>query len=65
MAFRYCTKVPTIGDNVKYYRYMIFERGNEVLKTGHFCLSSIGCFNVPFDGYGIANWRMMDKVNIS
>ena len=50
---------------MKYYRYMIFERGNEVLKTGHFCLSSIGCFNVPFDGYGIANWRMMDKVNIS
>ena len=40
---------------------MSFERGIEVLNTGHFRLSPIGYFNDPFDGYGVAVGRMSDE----
>lgn len=40
---------------------MNFNRGVEVLRTGYFRLSPIGCFNDPFDGYGVAIGRMSDE----
>jgi len=46
---------------VRYYRYMSFERGIEVLNTGRFRLSPIGYFNDPFDGYGVAIGSMSDE----
>lgn len=46
---------------MKYYRYMSFKRGMEVLRTGHFRLSPISCFNDPFDGYGVTTRSMTDE----
>ena len=46
---------------MRYYRYMSFERGIEVLNTGCFRLSPIGYFNDPFDGYGVAVGSMSDE----
>lgn len=46
---------------MRYYRYMSFERGIEVLNTGRFRLSPIGYFNDPFDGYGVAIGSMSDE----
>jgi hypothetical protein len=40
---------------------MNFQRGVEVLNTGHFRLSSIGFFNDPFDGYGVTVGGMSDE----
>lgn len=46
---------------MRYYRYMSFERGIEVLNTGCFRLSPIGYFNDPFDGYGVAVGSMSNE----
>lgn len=46
---------------MRYYRYLNYERGIEVLKTGRFRLSPISYFNDPFDGYGVAIGRMSDE----
>ena len=46
---------------MKYYRYMNYDRGIEVLKTGWFRLSPISYFNDPFDGYGVAIGSMTDE----
>ena len=46
---------------MRYYRYMNYERGIEVLKTGRFRLSPISYFNDPFDGYGVAIGSMTDE----
>jgi hypothetical protein len=46
---------------VRYYRYVNYERGIEVLKTGRFRLSPISYFNDPFDGYGVAVGSMTDE----
>ena len=46
---------------MRYYRYVNYERGIEVLKTGRFRLSPISYFNDPFDGYGVAIGSMTDE----
>ena len=46
---------------MRYYRYMNYERGIEVLQTGRFRLSPISYFNDPFDGYGVAIGSMTDE----
>jgi len=46
---------------MKYYRYMNFDRGIEVLTKGYFRLSPIGYFNDPFDGYGVTIGSMTDE----
>lgn len=46
---------------MRYYRYMNFERGIEVLRTGRFRLSPISYFNDPFDGYGVSVGSMSDE----
>lgn len=46
---------------MKYYRYMNFNRGVELLEKRRLRLSSVSWFNDPFDCYGITEGLMSDE----